>query len=149
MVSRMKDLRACLLWTIIPYNYAQNLISMYWNLMLVLPKLWFLSFLEKKSVRYLAPVIWISRPWETERIATSYDFKQSINEWKPDCACRICSNYISCVGIFTQFICIVTQAQKCILMGSFLLFKPSSKETTMVKLVFSQIWQSVWNYVSP
>ena len=33
------------------------------------------EFLEKKSVGYLAPVIWISRPWETERIATLYDFR--------------------------------------------------------------------------
>ena len=35
----------------------------------------FFEFFGKKSVRYLAPVIWISGPWETERIATSYDFK--------------------------------------------------------------------------
>ena len=54
-------------------------------------------------------------------------FKLSVNEWKLDCPCRICKNYISCVGIFTQFICMVTQAKKCILMGSFLSFKPSSK----------------------
>ena len=39
--------------------------------------------------------------------------------------------------------------KKCILMGSSLLFKPSSKETTMVKLVFSHTWQSVSNYESP
>ena len=34
----------------------------------------FFEFFGKKSVRYLAPVIW-KVIWETERIATSYDFK--------------------------------------------------------------------------
>ena len=38
-------------------------------------ELCFFEFFGKKSVRDLAQVIWISRPWETERIATSYDFK--------------------------------------------------------------------------
>ena len=33
--------------------------------------------------------------------------------------------------------------KKCFLMGSFLLFKRSSNETTIVKLVFSRTWQSV------
>ena len=33
--------------------------------------------------------------------------------------------------------------KKCILMGSFLLFKRSSKETAIVKLVYSRTWHSV------
>ena len=137
----MLNLKACLLWTIIPYNYAQNLISVYQNLIIVAPKIWFLSFFGKKSVKYLAPVIWNSLPWG-KNIATLSDFEKFIKVWRLE----VLAGYAKIIFhvlefVHSSFVCLYRH-DKCISMGSFLLFKPVLFQTPYLA-VACELWISL------
>ena len=71
----MKYSKACLLLTIISIHLRTKFDFCVLKFEFSLAQALISEFFGKKSVRYLAPVIWISRPWDTETIATFYDFK--------------------------------------------------------------------------
>ena len=71
----MKYSKACLLLTIISTHLRTKFDFCVLKFEFSLAQALISEFFGKKSVRYLASVIWISRPLETETIATFYDFK--------------------------------------------------------------------------
>ena len=54
---------------------------------------------ETETLSYLAPKIWSLVPNAIKSSKSLDVFKSNIRQWKPDCPCRLCKNYLQHVGV--------------------------------------------------